>query len=93
MRPGPKNKYPIKLLKNEIIELRQLIKARKTSQAKVMRAKIILLAYEHPEWSNTHIANEVGCIERTVYTWRKRWVETKKLEDLPRPGAPRRFSP
>lgn len=93
MHPGPQNNYPIQLLDNEIDELRHRINARKTSQATAMRAKIILLAHEHPDWSNQQIGQEAGCSDRTVYTWRKRWVETQSLADLPRPGAPRRFSP
>ena len=93
MLRGPRNTNPIKLEENEIIGLQELLRARKTSQAKVMRARIILLSHEHPEWSNTQIGQEVGCSARTVYHWRKRWNETKDLEDLPRPGAPRRFSP
>jgi ribosome-binding protein aMBF1 (putative translation factor) len=91
--PGPKPRYPIKLLDNQIAELRRLVNARKTSQVKVMRAKIILHAHEHPEWSNQEIAAQIGCSDRVVRKWRRRWVETQSLEDLPRPGAPRRFSP
>ena len=93
MHPGPKNEYPIQLLKKEIIELRQLSQSRTAPHGKVMRAKIILLAHENPGWSNKRIGQEVGCSNRTVYNWRKRWIETKSVEDLPRPGAPRHFSP
>lgn len=91
--PGPKPKYPIELVENEINTLRKLINSRKAPQGKVKRAKIILLAHEHPEWSNQDIAAAVGCTDRIVRAWRKRWCETKSLEDLPRPGRPRRFSP
>ena len=91
--PGPKPKYPIKLFDNEIAQLSQLIKSRKAAQGKVMRAKIILAAHEHPEWTNQEIARQAGCTDRAVRFWRRRWVETRSLEDLPRPGAPKRFSP
>jgi transposase len=90
---GPKPKYSIQLLDNEIIEMRQLIHSRKASQGKVKRAQIILAAHEHPEWSNQQIAQAVGYSDRAVRTWRQRWAEDKNLEDLPRPGAPKRFSP
>ncbi len=90
---GPKPRYPIQLLENEISALRQLIKARNSPQVKVMRARIVLTAHEHPDWSNQQIAAEVGCTDRAVRKWRRRWNETKSLDDLPRPGAPRRFSP
>ena len=90
---GPKPNYPIQLLENEISALRQLIQARNSPQVKVMRACIVLAAHEHPEWSNQQIAAHVGCSDRAVRKWRRRWTESKSLDDLPRPGAPRRFSP
>ena len=91
--PGPKAEYPIEFFDNEITELRRLIKSHKASQAKVRRARIVLTAHEHPDWTNQQIAREVGTSDRMVRKWRRRWVETRSLDDLPRPGAPRRFSP
>jgi hypothetical protein len=90
---GPKPKYPITLTPEEAQSLRRLVNARNSPQGKVLRARILLLAFEHPEWSNQQIAQEAGCIDWTVRKWRKRWVERRSIEDLPRPGAPRRFSP
>jgi len=91
--PGPKPKYVIQLLDNQIATLQQLIHSRKGAQGQVMRARIVLAAHDHPEWSNQQIAQEIGCTDRAVRKWRRRWVETQCLEDLPRPGAPKRFSP
>lgn len=91
--PGPKPKYVIQLLDNQIAALKQLVRSHKAAQAQVMRAKIVLAAYEHPEWSNQQIAHQVGCADRIVRKWRRRWAETQCLEDLPRPGAPKHFSP
>ena len=90
---GPKPKYPISLTTEEEQTLQRLVRARTTSQGKAQRARIILLANAHPEWSNQRIAQAVGCSDKTVRLWRRRWVESKNLDDLPRPGAPRRFSP
>lgn len=90
---GPKPQYPIQIVDNEIADMRQLVNSRNAPQGKVKRAKIILSAHEHPEWSNQDIAHAVGCSDRMVRKWRHRWSETKSLADLPRPGAPRRFSP
>jgi transposase len=90
---GPKPEYPIQLVDNEIESLRQIVNARKAPQGKALRARIILAAHEHPAWSNQEIARQAGCSDRTVRTWRRRWCESKCLDDLPRPGAPRRFSP
>lgn len=91
--PGPKPKYSIQLLDNQIIALQHLVRSHKVPQAQVMRARIVLAAHEHPEWSNQQIAYEVGCADRIVLKWRKRWVETQCLEDLPRPGTPKHFFP
>jgi hypothetical protein len=91
--PGPKPKYLIQLLDDQIAELRQLVNSRKAPQGKVMRAKIVLYAHEHPEWTNQAIARQVACTDRAVRFWRRRWNATKSLDDLPRSGAPKRFSP
>ena len=90
---GPKPKYPIELTAEEEQELRRLVNARNTPQGKALRARILPAAHDHPEWSNQQIAQEAGCTDRTVRKWRRRWSETRSIEDLPRPGAPRRFSP
>ena len=60
---------------------------------KLLRARIVLTAFEQPTWSNNQIARTLGTSDRMVRKWRKRWVETQSLEDAPRAGAPRRFSP
>jgi DNA-binding MarR family transcriptional regulator len=59
----------------------------------VMRAKAILLAAEGV--SNTEIAERLGQSRQAVSTWRKRFCEEglQGLEERPRPGRPRRFSP
>ena len=90
---GPDPKYPINLTTEQEQQLRQLVKSRKAAQGQVVRARIILSAYDQPDWSNQQIAQKVGCSDRTVRKWRKRWVESHSLADLPRSGAPRRFSP
>ena len=91
--PGPKPEYPIELSASELVKVRQLANGHKTAQVKAMRARIILNAHEHPEWSNQKIAQAVSCSDRTVRKWRSRWYECQSLDDLPRAGAPRRFSP
>lgn len=90
---GPKPKYRIELTTEEAHRLRQLVNAHKTPQALALRARIVLLAHDHPDWSNQQIAQEVGCTDWTVRKWRRRWAQHHRLEDWPRPGAPRRFSP
>lgn len=91
--PGPKPEYPVELTKDEEQRLRQLANTRTAPYGQVIRARILLAAYDHPEWSNQRIAEELNCTRPTVQKWRRRWAERRSLEDLPRPGAPRRFSP
>lgn len=93
MSRGPEPKYPIHLTTEQEQSLRQMVKSRKAAQGQVLRARIILNGYDHPDWSNQQIAQVVGCTDRAVRKWRQRWSETQNLADLPRPGAPRRFSP
>jgi transposase-like protein len=91
--PGLKPHYVIELTTEEEQALRKIANSRKASHGEVVRARIVLAAHDHPEWSNQRIAQEVGCTDRCVRKWRRRWVERKSIADLPRPGAPRRFSP
>ena len=90
---GPRPKYRIELTTQEEQELRKLVNSRKAPQGKVVRARILLAAWDHPQWSNQQIGREAGCCDRTVRKWRRQWMEKRSIEDLPRPGAPRRFSP
>jgi transposase-like protein len=90
---GPKPAYPIELTAVEGEHLRHLVRAHKSPQAQVVRAQILLHAFEHPESSNQQIAAQVGTTDRQVHKWRQRWVETHSIADAPRSGAPRRFSP
>jgi hypothetical protein len=90
---GPKPQYSIELTTEQQRSLHQLIQSRKAPQGAVRRARIVLTAYDHPDWSNQQIAREVGCADGCVRKWRQRWAQTQSLDDLPRPGAPRRFSP
>ena len=91
--PVAEPKYAIELTTEEEQELRKLANARTAPYVKVVRARILLAAHDHPEWSNLQVAEEAGCTRRTVRKWRRRWAETHSIEDLPRPGRPRRFSP
>jgi uncharacterized protein YjcR len=90
---GPDPFYPIKLTEQEYQPLLKLSRATSAPQAQVVRAKILLLAHAHPEYSNVQIAQHLGCAVSTVRKWRKRYSETKNLGDAPRSGAPRHFPP
>lgn len=59
----------------------------------VIRAKIVLLAAEG--LSDVEIAGRLDCTDRMVAKWRKRFVTEglAGLDERPRPGRPRSFSP
>gem|GEM_PF-309357 len=90
---GPKPSYPISLTEAEVKSLQQQARAHKTGQSTAVRARILLHANEHPEWSNLQIAQVLATTDRNVRKWRGRWVSTHSIADAPRSGAPRHFSP
>jgi len=93
MPRGPTPAAQIALTLEELRELQRIARRRETaSHGRVVRAKIILTAYEHPEWNNAQIARKLGTTVGTVQKWRKRWRATRTLAEAPRAGAPRLFS-
>ncbi len=60
---GPKPSYPISLTEAEVKSLQQQARAHKTGQSAAVRARILLSAHEHPEWSNQQIAEGGGTTE------------------------------
>jgi transposase len=80
-------------------ELRQqlltLVRARSTPQALVLRCRLVLRAADDDHPTNQHIAAELGCERHTVGLWRERFVASglAGLQDAPRSGRPRSFSP
>jgi Homeodomain-like domain len=90
-RRGPKPRHKVALTAPEYRELKRLTRRRTAPYAEVMRAKILLMAYEHPDWSNAAIARAVGCTDWTVRKWRRRSRAGPALQDAPRPGGPRFF--
>src|SRR5438093_4758191 len=88
---GPKPQRRIRLTAPECRELRRISRLRTAPYAEVVRAKILLRAYEHPDWSNVAIARSVGCTDRTVRKWRSRSPAGPAYQEAPRPGGPRFF--
>jgi len=91
LRRGPKPQHKVAFTAPEYTSLKRLARLRTAPYAEVVRAKILLLAYEHPHWSNVAIARAVGCTDRTVRKWRQRSRAGPTLTDAPRPGGPRFF--
>jgi transposase len=88
---GRQKTYSVQLTDDEKKLLLQQAQARKTSQSKARRAKIILKVGENPDWTDAQIAGEIGCSSGLVRKWRKRWCQTRSLEEAPRPGRPSLF--
>lgn len=93
LMPGPLPKYPIQLTPEQEKHLQQLSSRYTASFADVQRARILLLAHQHPTWRNVEIARQVGCCVQTVTRWRQRWHMTDCQRDAPRTGTPRTFTP
>lgn len=89
LRRGPKPRHKVALTAPEYKALKRLARLRIAPHAEVVRAKILLLAYEHPDWSNAPIARAVGCTDRTVRKWRRRSRAGPALKEAPGRGAPR----
>ena len=75
--------------------LEALVRAGATPQALAFRCRIVLRAARADHPSNQDIAAELGCDRHTVGQWRERFVARgwEGLQDAPRSGRPRSFSP
>ena len=85
----------VTLAGEEQSHLESLIRADSTPQALAFRCRVILRAAAPDRPSNLQVANELHCNRHTVGRWRSRYLQDglSGLQDAPRPGRPRRFSP
>ena len=76
-------------------KLESLGRARSTPQSLAFRCRIVLRAACSDQPSNQEIAAEFGCDRHTVGQWRERFAAKglEGLQDAPRSGRPRSFSP
>jgi transposase len=91
--PGPLPKYPITLTPEQEAYLQPLSTCYTAPYAEVQRARILLLAPQHPTWRNVEIARRVDCCVNTVQHWRRRWQQTASVRDAARAGTRRTFTP
>ena len=86
---------PVTLTDADRAQLEGLARAHSTPQALAFRCRLSLrtAAPDHP--SNLRVAAEMPCDRHTVRLWRTRSLAQGLcgLQDAPRPGRPRRFSP
>lgn len=80
---------PLEITKAERQHLEHIVRAHKSPQRLVRRARVVLLAADG--WPNRRIAPEVGLSENSVGVWRRRFEADRMngLKDLPRTGRPR----
>jgi hypothetical protein len=83
----------LKISEIEERELRRRAGQYTRAYREVVRAKIVLLAAEG--LSDVEIAARLDCTDRMVAKWRKRFTTEglAGLDERPRPGRPRSFSP
>lgn len=75
--------------------LQALSRGHSTPQALGFRCRLILRLAAREQPSNLQVANELACQRNTVALWRSRFLEhgLAGLQDAPRSGRPRSFSP
>ena len=86
---------PVTLAADEQAQLEALTRAPATPQALAFRCRLILRAAAPAHPSNRRLAAEMRCDRHTVRLWRTRYLAQglEGLQDAPRSGRPRRFSP
>jgi len=98
--PSPKPQS-LELTEVEKEGMEKLIRRHNIGQQIALRGRIVLAAGNGQ--NNSQIAREMKVNLETVRLWRQRWLDLKpialddlsleeRLEDLPRPGAPARFT-
>lgn len=58
---GRHKTYRVELTETESKQLQQLVAARKSPQSVAKRAKVLLNSAKHPDWTDTQVAESVGC--------------------------------
>jgi hypothetical protein len=75
--------------------LEALVRAGSTPQALVFRCRLILRIADNDQPTNLQVAAEFACDRHTAGVWRNRYLRQglAGLQDAPRSGRPRSFSP
>jgi putative transposase len=80
---------------DEQSHLESIVRAHSTPQALVFRGRLIRRTAAPDRPANLQVAQALPCNRHTVGRWRRRYLAQglRGLQDAPRPGRPRRFSP
>jgi transposase len=86
---------PVPLSPDQRATLTALVRARSTPQALALRCRIVLCAARPGQPTNQQVADALDCDRHTVGLWRERYLAQglTGLQDAPRSGRPRNFSP
>jgi hypothetical protein len=86
---------PLRLTDDKRQGLESLARAHSTPQALAFRCRLILRVAAPDAPPNLRVAADMHCHRQTVRLWRTRYLAhgLTGLQDAPRPGRPRRFSP
>lgn len=86
---------PVSLTSADHARLESLVRAHSTPQALSFRCQLLLRIAAPDQPSNVQVATELACERHTVGRWRQRYLAhgLTGLQDAPRSGRPRRFSP
>jgi len=91
---GPLPWYQPKFSTSEIRQAEAIVRRRHAPYAQVRRARLALELARNPAGSSRQIGLRLSLHAETVRKWRKRWAtEGFSLEDKPRSGRPKSFSP
>ncbi len=85
----------VRVTDDERQRLESLARAHSTPQALAFRCRLILRAAAPDAPPHLRVAADMHCHRQTVRLWRTRYLEhgLAGLQDAPRSGRPRRFSP
>ena len=92
--PLPKPLHQPQFTEEQLAAAQRLAAKRSAPLRTVQRARLTLALAEQPDAPHEAIAAQCGVDRDTVYKWRRRWAtEGWSLDDAPRSGRPRVFSP
>lgn len=92
--PLPVTIHQLQLTPAQLALARKIATSRAAPHREVVRAKLTLLIVDAPAISHAQAARYCGLHPHSVYQLRRRWAEHGwSLQDAPRSGRPRVFSP